>query len=88
VGKKTAERIVLELKDKVGVVDAWQAAVVAKGTHDPKQEALSDAVLGLIALGYKQSEAQKAVNAVVKQPGFEMGNGPDKIIREALRELQ
>ena len=88
VGKKTAERIVLELKDKVGVVDAWQAAVVAKGTHDPKQEALSDAVLGLIALGYKQSEAQKAVNEVVKRPGFEMGNGPDKIIREALRELQ
>ncbi len=88
VGKKTAERIVLELKDKVGVVDAWQAAKVAKGTHDPKQEAMSDAVLGLIALGYKQSEAQKAVNEVVKQPGFEIGTGPDKIIREALRELQ
>jgi Holliday junction DNA helicase RuvA len=88
VGKKTAERIVLELKDKVGVVDAWQAAKAARGTHDPKQEAMSDAVLALIALGFKQSEAQKAVNEVVKQPGFETGRGADRIIREALRELQ
>jgi Holliday junction DNA helicase RuvA len=88
VGKKTAERIVLELKDKVGVVDAWQAARVAKGTHDPKQEAVSDAVLALIALGYKQAEAQKAVNEVVKQPGFDAVQGADKIVREALRELQ
>jgi Holliday junction DNA helicase RuvA len=88
VGKKTAERIVLELKDKVGVVDAWQAAVVAKGTHDPKQEAMSDAVLGLIALGYKQSEAQKAINDLVKQPGFDTATSADKLIREALRILQ
>jgi len=88
VGKKTAERIVLELKDKVGVVDAWQAAQVAKGTQDPKQEAMSDAVLGLIALGYKQSEAQKAVNELVKQPGFDPATSADKIIRESLRVLQ
>jgi len=88
VGKKTAERIVLELKDKVGVVDAWQAAQVARGTHDPKQEAMSDAVLGLIALGYKQSEAQKTVNDLVKQPGFDSSLSPDKLIREALRAMQ
>lgn len=84
VGGKTAERIVLELKDKVGVVDAWQAARTAKGTHDPKQEAQSDAVLGLIALGYKQSEATKAVNELVKQPGIDTA---DKLIREALRSM-
>ncbi len=88
VGKKTAERIVLELKDKVGVVDAWQAARVARGTQDPRQEAMSDAVLALIALGFKQGEAQKSVNEVVKQHGFDAGKGPDRIIREALRELQ
>jgi Holliday junction DNA helicase RuvA len=88
VGKKTAERIVLELKDKVGVVDAWQAAQVAKGTHDPRQEAMSDAVLGLIALGYKQSEAQKAINDLVKVSGFDPATSADKLIREALRVLQ
>lgn len=85
VGKKTAERIVLELKDKVGVVDAWQAAQVAKG-GDPKQEAISDAVLGLIALGYKQAEAQKAVQNLAKTAAEPVR--ADKLIREALRELQ
>uniref|UniRef100_UPI003783CBB2 Holliday junction branch migration protein RuvA n=1 Tax=Prosthecobacter sp. TaxID=1965333 RepID=UPI003783CBB2 len=84
VGGKTAERIVLELKDKVGVVTAWQAAQTAKGTHDPKQEAQSDAVLGLIALGYKQSEAIKAVNELTKQPELDTA---DKLIREALRSM-
>jgi holliday junction DNA helicase RuvA len=84
VGGKTAERIVLELKDKVGVVDAWQNARTAKGTHDPKQEAQSDAVLGLIALGYKQGEAIKAVNELAKQPELDTA---DKLIREALRSM-
>lgn len=87
VGKKTAERIVLELKDKVGVVDAWQAAETAKGAHDPLKEAQMDAVLGLIALGYKQSEAQKAVTEITKQPGFAAAHSADKIIREALRVM-
>ena len=84
VGGKTAERIVLELKDKVGVVTAWQAAQTAKGTHDLKQEAQSDAVLGLIALGYKQSEAIKAVNELAKQSELDTA---DKLIREALRSM-
>lgn len=84
VGGKTAERIVLELKDKVGVVDAWQNARTAKGTHDPKQEAQSDAVLGLIALGYKQGEAIKAVNELAKQSELDTA---DKLIREALRSM-
>lgn len=84
VGGKTAERIVLELKDKVGVVDAWQASRTAKGAHDPKQEAQTDAVLGLIALGYKQGEAIKTVNELVKQPGLDTA---DKLIREALRSM-
>ncbi|MDZ4403695.1 Holliday junction branch migration protein RuvA [Prosthecobacter sp.] len=84
VGGKTAERIVLELKDKVGVVDAWQNARTAKGTHDPKQEAQSDAVLGLIALGYKQGEAVKTVNELAKQPSLDTA---DKLIREALRSM-
>jgi holliday junction DNA helicase RuvA len=86
VGKKTAERIILELKDKVGVVDAWQAAVIARGAHDPQQEAVSDAVLGLIALGYKQGEAQKTVLDIIKtQPG--LATSADKLIREALRSM-
>jgi Holliday junction DNA helicase RuvA len=87
VGAKTAERIVLELKDKVGMVDAWQASRSAKVAHDPLREAQSDAVLALISLGYKQSEAQKAVNELVKQPGFDPTSSADKLIRETLRSM-
>src|SRR5207302_6645926 len=51
VGKKTSERIVLELKDKVGVAAAWEAASAA---HAPSAEdaQMNDAVLALISLGY------------------------------------
>ena len=56
LGKKTAERIILELKDKVGVADAWQAA---EGSAVPS--AAIDAESALIGLGYKQAEARKAV---------------------------
>src|SRR5213082_3057927 len=60
LGKKTAERIVLELKDKVGVAAAWEAA---SGTHAPtaEQSQANEAVLALIALGYTQVDAHKAV---------------------------
>jgi Holliday junction DNA helicase RuvA len=60
LGKKTAERIVLELKDKVGVAAAWEAASAAHAPT-PEQEQANEAVLALIALGYKQVDAHKAV---------------------------
>ena len=59
VGKKTAERIILELKDKVGVAEAWKDTAPAAQTH--QQTTANDVVLALINLGYKQAEAQKAV---------------------------
>ena len=61
VGKKTAERIVLELKDRVGVTAAWEAASAAHAPT-PEQEQANEAVLALIALGYKQVDAHKAVH--------------------------
>src|ERR1700682_132728 len=60
LGKNTGERIVLELKDKLGVAAAWEAA---SATHapTPEQERANEAVLALIALGYKQIDAHKTV---------------------------
>src|SRR5438874_7087682 len=60
LGKKTAERIVLELKDKLGVAAAWEAA---SATHapTPEQERANEAVLALIALGYKQIDEHNTV---------------------------
>jgi Holliday junction DNA helicase RuvA len=60
VGKKTAERIVVELKDKIGAAGAWQAASDQRALS-PADQQLNDAVLALLALGFKQIEAHDAV---------------------------
>lgn len=89
VGKKTAERIVLELQDKVGVVQTWQESKTAHADHDASRQAQTDAVLGLIALGFKQNEAQKAITDLLKQSGPDAPKlTADKLIRDALRVLQ
>ena len=62
VGKKTAERIVVELRDKVGAAGAWEAAS-AERSLSPTDQKVNDAVLALIALGYKQQEAHESVRA-------------------------
>jgi holliday junction DNA helicase RuvA len=60
VGKKTAERIVVELKDKIGAAGSWEAASAARALSPGDQKA-SDAVLALMALGFKQVEAHESV---------------------------
>ena len=50
----------LELKDKLGVAAAWEAASAAHAPT-PEQEQANEAVLALIALGYKQVDAHKPV---------------------------
>lgn len=80
LGKKTAERIVLELKDKVGVTDTWQDA--AAGTVSAPA---ADAELALIALGYKQADARKAVRTMLDT---KPGSNAEELIRGALRKLQ
>lgn len=62
VGKKTAERIVVELRDKVGAVGALEAAS-AKHSLSPDDQKTNDATLALMALGFKQNEAHDAVRA-------------------------
>lgn len=79
VGKKTAERIVLELKDKVGLAATWEAQ--AQGSTS---QAAGDAELALIALGFKQVEARKALAAAVKD---NPSSNADELIRTALRAL-
>jgi holliday junction DNA helicase RuvA len=84
VGKKTAERVVLELKDKVGVAAEWEAASAANAPTD-SQLAIHDAVLALISLGYKQVEAHKAVKQALD--GAETTLETEEIVRLALKIL-
>jgi len=60
VGKKTAERMVVELRDKIGAAGAWEASSAQRALSAEDQK-LNDAVLALIALGFKQMEAHEAV---------------------------
>ncbi|HEY5297208.1 MAG TPA: Holliday junction branch migration protein RuvA [Verrucomicrobiae bacterium] len=62
VGKKTAERIVVELRDKIGAAGAWEAAS-AKHSLSADDQKINDAVLALMALGFKQMDAHDAVRA-------------------------
>jgi Holliday junction DNA helicase RuvA len=62
VGKKTAERIVVELKDKIGMAGAWEAASAKHGLSADEQR-INDAMLALVALGFKQIEAHDSVRA-------------------------
>jgi len=84
LGKKTAERIVLELKDKVGVAAAWEAASAAHAPT-PEQEQANEAVLALIALGYKQIDAHKAVRDLQEKEAA--GKTAEELVRLALKRL-
>ena len=84
IGKKTAERIIVELKDKVGIAAVWEAASAAHAPT-PAERLLNDAVLALIALGYKQVEAHKAVKAIQEKAGGTATT--EDLIRQGLKLL-
>ncbi|HLP07531.1 MAG TPA: Holliday junction branch migration protein RuvA [Opitutaceae bacterium] len=63
IGRKTAERIILDLKDKLGVVSQIvpAGAALSGATVPVAASPLADAVAALVALGYKPADADKAV---------------------------
>jgi holliday junction DNA helicase RuvA len=83
LGKKTAERIVLELKDKLGVAAAWE---VASAIHaaTPEQEQANEAVLALITLGYKQVEAHKAIRDLQQK---DEAKSAEELVKLALKKM-
>ena len=66
IGKKGAERLIIELRDKVRSVDQ-QGNFSAHFLADPHLQAVNDAVSALINLGYNQSVAQKAIKKSLKE---------------------
>jgi Holliday junction DNA helicase RuvA len=83
VGKKTAERIVVELKDKIGPAGAWEASSAKHGGTAADQKT-NDAVLALIALGFKQNEAHESVRGVLALLGTEAT--VENIVRACLKK--
>jgi Holliday junction DNA helicase RuvA len=81
IGKKTAERIIIELRDKLGDLSMVSAAGPA-GARVAAGDALGEAITALIALGYKAQEAARMARSAA-QPGM----GVEEIIRHALQAM-
>ncbi|MBE6030438.1 MAG: Holliday junction branch migration protein RuvA [Clostridiales bacterium] len=82
VGKKTAQRIVLELKDKIGDAGISSDMPVISDISSVSGDARGEAVSALIALGYSRAEAAGAVSAVAEQD-----LSSEDYIKRALKKL-
>ena len=81
VGKKTAQRLVLELRDKIDEDELQHSGVTLPAPTQIKGGAAADAIEALVALGYSSSDAQRAVAKVQDK-----GEKTDELIFWALRD--
>jgi Holliday junction DNA helicase RuvA len=82
IGKKTAERLILELKDKVGKLDiSALPATEARGI--PAEDVMEDVASALLNLGYKEPQVRKALG------GLDTGSGAgvEALLKQALKIL-
>ena len=79
VGKKTAERIILELKETIKEI----TTSISTGMDAQQKALVSDAVMALISLGYGRSIAEKAVSDAAKK--LQTINNIEVLVREALK---
>lgn len=85
VGKKTAERIVLELRDKITKLDLKSGYTATAVAQTGNQQARSDAYSALLSLGYSKPAAEKAMRAAIAQsPDAKT----DELVRIALKQVQ
>ena len=85
IGKKTAQRIALELKDKISQADVSAAAAPSQGAVSAaalSSDAVTEAIEALIALGYSSTEARNAISQIKDQT-----DKPEELIRLALRAM-
>lgn len=82
IGAKTAERLILDLKDKLVKLKLSSFNQISLTTKLPEDSEVEQAIQALIALGYKPAEATKAVSKVSDKTA-----SCEKIIKEALQGL-
>ena len=86
IGKKTAERLVIELKDKVGLHDSNSMqsddSAVVTLPNDQNYSNFKDAVSSLIALGYKPADSEKLIRGAIAK--LSASASVEEIIRKAL----
>ena len=86
VGKKTAERMVVELRDKIGELSAGASAttIATAGDDGAPNAVFDDALSALVNLGYQRNAAERALHDAAKD-GAEMN--VQKLLRQALQRL-
>jgi Holliday junction DNA helicase RuvA len=89
VGRKTAERLVMELRDKVASLSSpeleEELGAKPEAAMAPTEDAMrSDALSALLNLGYQRSAAEKAVNSAVSEGTVV---SVESILRQSLRKL-
>ncbi len=84
VGKKTAERIVVELKDKLGKAVNMDVGSGTRAAISPDDQKFSDAIAALIALGFRQPEAHEAIRGAQALLGAQAG--VEQLVRAALKK--
>lgn len=89
VGKKTAERLVVELKDKLNDLEAMpsmslptQSKADTNAVLTPVASATDEAISALIALGYKKSQAEQTIRKVATEDA-----SSEQLIRDALKSM-
>jgi len=83
IGKKTAERIVLELRDKILKLDVGIVHEALEG----KEEIRSEAVDALIALGYSRIQSERAIREALKNDSSK-AESVEELVRSALKEVK
>lgn len=81
IGPKTAKRIIIDLKDKVGKVDAGRVLTYTGQNNTNVDEALS----ALVALGFNRTQAQKAINELLNKEQKDWS--VEALVKEGLRKL-
>lgn len=84
VGKKTAERLIIEMRDKLAdwcKNAAYTGEKLIQKENNQRHQILQDAISALISLGYKQQEANRTITRM-----DDGSSGSEELIRRALRE--
>jgi Holliday junction DNA helicase RuvA len=82
IGKKTAERLILELKDKIGKLDI-SSLPQAEARGIPTEEIIEDVISALLNLGYKEPQVKKALGGLDGSGGV----GVEDLLKQALKIL-
>lgn len=85
IGKKSAERLIIELKDKMKLEDAlrWEEEPIEQGEEATKENSHTEVTLALVSLGYSNSDALRAIQAVEGSNAMDT----ETLLKHALKKL-